>query len=174
MASCCYRCATDSLQSNCIEYVSTVGPRDLASKIIDSLITDEAKTSIISAIQGEQNLSPESALERYNERLGSAKSELESSLKPLFEGIADQLFSTELPEAEARAGNQDPNNPIKRLGDGIKTFRERIESYVDNLPDFEGIEGLKKMPISMRFAKLSDIVNADAGQSLGNTLKRVN
>src|SRR6056297_2013682 len=75
----------ESVRDKGIEYVGTVGPHDVADKVVDFLMTDESKASIIDAIESEGNVSPETALESFEGRLAQAKADIAASFRPVFE-----------------------------------------------------------------------------------------
>jgi len=154
-----------------IEYVGTVGPHDVADNVVDFLMTDEFKASVIDAIESEGNVSPETALERFEGRLAQAKADIAASFRPVFEEFAAQLFSTDRPDAEALAGANDPTDPPGIFGRALDDIRAKIQAYLDSLPNLDAFPGIKKLDFHIELASISEILNSDAGESLSGYLK---
>src|SRR6056297_3500073 len=154
-----------------IEYVGTVGPHDVADNVVDFLMTDEFKASVIDAIESEGNVSPETALERFEGRLAQAKADIAASFRPVFEEFAAQLFSTDRPDAEALAGANDPTDPPGIFGRALDDIRAKIQAYLDSLPNLDAFPGIKKLDFHIELASISEILNSDAGESLSDYLK---
>ncbi|WP_237607707.1 hypothetical protein, partial [Roseimaritima sediminicola] len=164
----------ESAVSSGVEYVSTVAPTKTADAILDGLMTEEMRQSITDHIMQAGNMSPESAAEEFDRRLGLAKTDLSSAFEPVFQTIATKLFSTDRPDAEALFGASDPVDPPGMFGEALNDIHSRIQSFLDSLPSLEDYPNIKDLDVDFKFASVSDVVNADAGSSLSDYLKAAN